>query len=112
LEASDFFIAALFQFSTINFGGFGTAMIEALAVGMPVISNNIIHFEGNDDEINLIGVDMPTKEKLEEAILFMYNNYMNYTFTREMAEKYFNIKNTRAELVNKYRELRKKYFGD
>lgn len=110
LEASDFFTQAAFSYEFINWGGFGTAMIEALACGLPVISNNIIHYPGTNEERNGIGLEMPTKEKLVDAIIFMNESYPDYTSCRELAKKYFNIENTRLELVKKYRELSVKYF--
>jgi glycosyltransferase involved in cell wall biosynthesis len=110
LEAADFFTKASFGYIFINFGGFGFATIEALACGLPMISNNIIHYPGTDEERNGIGVEMPTKEKLIEAMISMNENYPNYTSCRELAKKYFNIENTRLELVSKYRELSAKYF--
>jgi glycosyltransferase involved in cell wall biosynthesis len=110
LAAADFFTQASFEYGFINFAGFGFAMIEALACGLPVISNNIIHYPGTDEERNGIGVEMPTKEKLIEALIYMNSNYQNYASCRELAKKYFDIEKTKLELVNKYRELSAKYF--
>lgn len=110
LEASDFFAQACFSWGFIHNGGFGTAMIEALACGLPVISGNIIHFPGTAEERSEIGLDMPDKNTLKKNIIFMKNNLDKYQNCRELAKKYYNIEETRMILVNKYRELALKYY--
>ncbi len=110
LEACDFFAQACFNWGFIQFGGFGTAMIEALACGLPVISGNIIHFPGTDDELKQIGLDMPDKESLKRNIIYLKNNLEKYPHCREIAKKYYDINITRQVLLNKYRELALKYF--
>lgn len=111
LEASDFFTQALFSWGAVQFGGFGTAMIEALACGLPVISGNIIHFPGTEDELNQIGLNMRTKKELKNNIIYLKNNLEKYNNCRVIAQKYYDINNTRLILLNKYRELAKKYFN-
>jgi glycosyltransferase involved in cell wall biosynthesis len=110
LEAGDFFGKPNLDYAFINFGGFGFSTIEALACGLPVISNNIKHFPGKDDELRKIGIDMQTEEKLEEAIIFMNLNFDKYHDCRDIAKKYFDIDYTTSVLINKYRELETKYF--
>lgn len=111
LAAADIFTKASFDYNFINYGGFGFSTIEALAYGLPVISNNIIHYPGTNEERRGIGVEMPTKEKLIEAMIYMNSNFHNYPSCRELAKKYFSIENTRLVLESKYRELSAKYFG-
>lgn len=112
LEACDCFVQTCFSWGFIHFGGFGTAMIEALACGMPVISGNIIHFPGTMEERNKIGLDVQKKEALKKNIIYLKNNLNKFSDCRELAQKYFDIKDTRMVLLNKYRELAKQYFGD
>jgi glycosyltransferase involved in cell wall biosynthesis len=111
LQACDFYGQPSFHFVFINFGGFGSATIEALACGLPVISNNIIHFPGTDIERAKIGLTHPTHDDLTKAMLFMKDNFQNYTECRALAQKYFDINDTRYVLLNKYKELISKYYS-
>jgi glycosyltransferase involved in cell wall biosynthesis len=104
-RASDFYTQAIFGELLVNSGGFGSALIEALACGLPVISNNIIHLPGTKAEREKIGMTMWTKQELVNNIIYMCDNYGKYTECRETARKYYDINNTRKVLVNKYREL-------
>ena len=104
-RASDFYTQAIFGELLVNSGGFGSALIEALACGLPVISNNIIHLPGTNAERDKIGLTMRTKQDLINNIIYMCDNYGKYTECRETAKKYYDINNTRKVLVNKYREL-------
>lgn len=105
MQASDVFTAAVFDKSFINFGGFGSAMIEALACGMPVLSNNIIHFPGSREERDLLGMDMPEIEDLRRNLIHLLDNADSYTKTRETAKKYFDITQTRTVLYDTYKSL-------
>jgi glycosyltransferase involved in cell wall biosynthesis len=111
-RASDFYTQAIFGELLVNSGGFGSALIEALACGLPVISNNIIHFPGTEQEREKIGLTMWTKKELIDNIILMCRNYRKYTECREMAKKYYDINNTRKVLLNKYRELINLYYND
>ncbi len=111
-RASDFFTQALFNPLVIENGGFGSAMIEALACGLPVISNNIIHYPGSTEERAGIGMDMQTERDLVKNIISMKNNLESYKNCRLLAQKYFDIVNTRNVLANMYKELLKKYYAD
>lgn len=112
MEASDFFGQTCFSWSFINFGGFGTAMVEALACGLPIISGNIIHLPGSEEEMKQIGLGMKDKEELKKNIIYMKNNIYQYTKCREIARKYYDLNATRTVLLNKYRELATKYFNE
>lgn len=110
-QASDFYGQPAFGYGFINYGGFGFAMMEALACGLPIISQNIIHFPGTLEERNKIGFDMPTKEALIKNIIYLKDNFKKFTECRTIAQKYFDIKMTQNIYLNKYRELALKYFG-
>ena len=111
-RASDYFTQALFNPLAVENGGFGSAMIEALACGLPIISNNIIHFPGTMEERNEIGIDMQTEDDLVKNIIFVKNNIDKYRNCRTVARKYFDINDTRKVLAAKYNELLSKYYDD
>jgi len=111
-RASDYFTQALFNPLVIENGGFGSAMIEALACGLPIISNNIIHYPGTKQERDEIGIDMQTESDLVKNILYVKNNFNKYRNCRELAMKYFDINDTRKVLASKYVELLDKYYGE
>jgi glycosyltransferase involved in cell wall biosynthesis len=96
----------------IENGGFGSAMIEALACGLPVISNNIIHYPGTIEERAGIGLDMQTEDDLVKNIIYVKNNLTKFKNCRELAQKYFDINETRKVLAGKYEELLNKYYAD
>jgi glycosyltransferase involved in cell wall biosynthesis len=111
-QASDFYGQPSFYYTFIYFGGFGSAMIEALACGLPVLSQNIIHFPGTMMERIKIGFEMPTIDDMEKNIVFLKENFRKFTECREIAKKYFDIEKTKLVLLNCYRELSKQYFGE
>lgn len=111
-RASDFFTTPIFNPLVIKNAGFGSKMIEALACGLPVISNNIIHYPGTKQERDLIGIDMQTEEDLVNNIIYIKNNLDKYKRCRELARKYYDIKNTIKTLANKYDELLSENFND
>jgi glycosyltransferase involved in cell wall biosynthesis len=111
-RASDYFSQAIFNPIVIEHGGFGSATIEALACGLPLISNNIIHFPGTRKERDEIGIDMQTEDDLVKNIIYVKNNLVNYKNCRVLAQKYFDINDTRKVLAEKYEDLLKKYYAD
>jgi glycosyltransferase involved in cell wall biosynthesis len=111
-QASDFYGQPSLHFSFINFGGFGSAMIEALACGLPILSQNIIHFPGTSEERDKIGMDMPTVQALMENMIYLKDNHIKFSECREIAYKYFDIEKTKLVLLNYYRKLTVQYFKD
>lgn len=110
-QASDFYGQPSLNFGFINFGGFGYAMMEALACGLPILSQNIIHFPGTPEERDEIGLDMPTVEDLKRNMIFLKENHHKFKRTREIARKYFDIEKTKLVLLDHYRQLSEQYFG-
>jgi glycosyltransferase involved in cell wall biosynthesis len=110
-QASDFYGQPTLNSTIINFGGFGYAMMEALACGLPVLSQNIIHFPGSTEERNKIGLDMPTKEDLVKNMIYLKDNANNFKECRNISKKYFDIENTKLVTYNLYKALSNQYFG-
>ncbi|MFZ4590867.1 MAG: glycosyltransferase [Ignavibacteria bacterium] len=111
-RSSDCFTKAIFNPIIIDHGGFGSANIEALACGLPIISNNIIHYPGTREERDGIGRDMISEEVLIKSIIYVKENVNNFKNCRELAQKYFDINDTRKVLAGKYEELLNKYYAD
>jgi glycosyltransferase involved in cell wall biosynthesis len=111
IRASDFFTKAFFSEVVIKFGGIGTSTIEALAFGIPVISNNLLHFPGKKDELSKIGLPMQTNEELKKNIVFLKNNLAEFSECRSIAKKYYDLEVSNEIIINEYRCLSSKYFG-
>ena len=110
MQASDFYTQACFSYTFIHHGGYGSAMIEAGATGLPVISDNIMHFPGTKEERDQVGLGMGTPEGLKKSILHVLDNPQQFAKCRELLKKYFDVKNTKQILLDKYNELEDKYF--
>ena len=110
LESSDFYGQPNLDFGFITFGGFGVAMIEALACGMPVISNNVLHFPGSELERNELGIECKTAGALRDSILYMNEHFKEFKNTRRIARKYYDLSKTENTLLFEYRRLMGKYY--
>lgn len=111
LEAGDFFGKPSLKFGFINFSGFGFSTIEALACGLPILTNNIIHFPGTKSERERIGLNMPTVGEMEKGIINLNDSFTKYYECRTLAKKYFDINKTNKVLLDKIKELENRYFS-
>lgn len=109
-QAANIYVLPAIDYLIVNFGGFGTAPIEALACGLPMISNNIIHFPGTVEERDKIGMTMESEEILEKNIVYMAKNMEKFKDCRAIAGKYFDINVTMKTVSDKYDELFKLYY--
>lgn len=110
-QASDIYILPIVNKNIIDFAGFGTAPIQALACGLPVIFNNIIHFPGSREEREKIGLPMPSLEILKKNILYIKDNIGQFKDCRIIAQKYFDINITTGEILKVMNELKDKYYS-
>ncbi|UCH92181.1 MAG: glycosyltransferase [Candidatus Aminicenantes bacterium] len=110
-QAVNIYVMPTFDYKVVNFGGFGSAPIEALAAGLPIITNNIIHFPGTRAERDKIGMTMESEEMIEKNINYMLNNLDKFKECRKIAKKYYDINVTMEILLNKYEELFREYYG-
>jgi glycosyltransferase involved in cell wall biosynthesis len=111
-QAADIYVMLITDDKLIKFAGFGSAPIQALASGLPLLSNNIIHFPGTRKERDKIGMTIETEEILEKNIEYMLSNPDRFKDCRRIAKKYFDINVTNKILRDKYDELFQKYYGD
>jgi glycosyltransferase involved in cell wall biosynthesis len=97
-------------FPPLLFGGIGTAPLESLACGTPVVGTNLIHFIGTEEELNQIGCIPRSFEEVIEYTLSVLNNPEKYKNCREIAKKYFDWNVIINKLIPLFEELFKKYY--
>lgn len=90
-----------------DFGGFGIAPIEALALNTPVISPNIIHLPSESD-ISKLGVVLNSNNLLASIEQVLTTG--DYE-TREIVEKHFDIIKNTQHLIKIYENVSKKYYA-
>ena len=102
-QTSDIYLMLIMRKLLINFAGFGLAPIQVLACGVPVISSNLIHYPGNIEERNKIGVTLDINmDDIEDKIINMINNYKQYHECRKFAKKYFDLNDSVQKIIDKY----------
>lgn len=109
-QASDIYFLAISDYLYQRFGGFGTATIQSLACGLPVLSYNIIHLPAHMEEINKIGRIFNNDEELYQQAIYMLNNIDEFKNCREIAKKYYDKEETIKVLINEYDELFNQYY--
>jgi glycosyltransferase involved in cell wall biosynthesis len=110
-QMADIYLMPSFDDYFVNFCGFGSAPIQALACGVPVISRNLINFPGSEDEISKIGLMPKDKSELDYSIEYIMNHRENFRECREIARRYFDVNLTIRTLINKYDELFEQHYG-
>jgi len=103
--AADVYLMPITEPLVRDFGGFGIAPIEALACGTPIVTNNLIHFPGSEEERKKLGITFGRKENLAEAIEKVFTN--EYTECRQVAKKYFDINSNSNKLIGLYKSVTK-----
>lgn len=110
-QSADIFVMPYINYTVVNFGGLGNTIAESAACGLPIISNNLIHFPGTLEERKNLGEVMGTENDLEIKIYNMLKNLDNYRECREIAKKYFDMRDSVRMYINKFDEISKKYYG-
>jgi len=109
-HASDFYTMPINNHLIQKFSGIGTASLQALACGLPMLSYNIIHLPGTDEEIKGIGRKFKTEDELYKNAMYMLDNPGAFKNCREIARKYFDEEISMKILMDKYDELFKMYY--
>ena len=106
LSAADVYCAAALDGTWVKFGGISTAIIEALACNVPVVSRQLIHFP--TDEWKKIGEIPETIEDVISGIEKIFKHPENYS-ARETAKKYYDFEVIIKDNIVVYNNLFKKY---
>lgn len=109
-QAADIYTLAIEDYLYQTFGGFGTASIQALACGLPVLSYNIIHLPAKMDEIKKIGRIFSSDDEMYNEMVYMLKNIEEFKDCREVTKKYYDKDVTMKDLLDKYEELISMYY--
>lgn len=104
-QAADFYVLPMYDRLSQMFSGIGTSTIQALACGVPVLSKNLIHFPGTEEERKNLGVLFEDRDDFIIKFRYMLDNYHLFNKTREATEKYFDFKATLTQLTQVYKQL-------
>lgn len=103
--AADVYVIPVKDYGVREFGGFGIAPLEALAMNTPVISENLKHSPCNTSELAQLGIYNVNFNKLEDSIEHIINHPEQYSNCREIIKKHFDIKKNSVHIVEIYKTL-------
>lgn len=109
-DAADLYLMPAYDPVVVNCGGFGTAPIEALAFGTPVVSDNLIHFPGSREERDRIGLLPRDQGGLQSSMEEFLKSPERFSDCRDVAKKYFDINVTVQKDLDEYTGLFRKYY--
>ena len=92
-----------------DFAGISNANIESLASNTPILTSQLIHFMGTDNEKNRIGKQYKNKAELPSQVRQMIANKANYSDCREIAFSYYDRHKNVSRMLDYYRILERKY---
>ncbi|UCG28134.1 MAG: glycosyltransferase family 4 protein, partial [Bacteroidales bacterium] len=92
----------------IHYGGIGTAVIEALASNVPVVSRHLIHFPGINP--SLLGEIPENREDVAEKIDRVLNNPDRYR-PRESVKAYYDFELILKRNIEIYHSLFREYYS-
>ncbi len=97
-----------------RFGGFGSSPLEGLMCGLPLLSTNLIHFKGADEELKQLGEIPQSRDdrEIERSVLKILDNPSNYSRCREIAIKHYASDMTIKRTLDIYEKLFVKYHSE
>lgn len=110
-QIADIYVLPIQNYIVKNFGGIGSAVMQSLACGVPVISDNLIHFEGGEKEIPKIGRLLENKENLIHNINYILDNPCEFSECRETARKYYDVDLCTKKIIKYFNVLFEQYYG-
>jgi len=108
-SAADIYLLPSFDANLIQWGGLGTAIIEALACNLPVVSKQLIHFP--KEERGKIGEIPEHKEDFAQCITKILNSPDKYNNCRQIAKKYYDLADIIKKNLKIYDGLFRQYYG-
>jgi glycosyltransferase involved in cell wall biosynthesis len=93
-----------------EFMGIGTASLESLACGTPVVGTNLRHFLGTKDELKGVGKIPSRRGSVVRCIAEVLEHPEDYRNCREITRKYYSWDVVIEQLVGIYDELSNKYY--
>lgn len=106
-SAADVYIFYSENQGLVNYGGIGTAPVEAMACNVPIVSKQLIHYSGND--LSKIGEIPESRDDLKEKILKVIANKEQYN-PRETARKYYDFGNIIEGNIKEYKKIFCQYY--
>lgn len=104
-SAADVYLFPSFNKHLVTFGGLGTAHIEPLDCGIPVVSTTLKHFMGGWEKIGKIP-KMP--EDVINYVSEIFDDSFPYKDCREIAKKYYAWDVIIKHITDAYDELLEK----
>ena len=89
----------------VNNAGLGGANIEAMALNIPLLSNNIKHFPGSIEERKQIGCEIGDGSDIKDKILYMLDNKNQFSRVREISINYLDENIFFKKYFNSYSKL-------
>ena len=109
-QIADIFTMPILKPSKIRtYGGMGRSTIEALASGVPVLTDQLIHFEGSDEERLKVGRLIKDKNSFLSSLEYILNNKEQYKNCRDIAKKYYDLNICNQRLLKYINLLYKEY---
>lgn len=109
-QAADFYVLPIYNKLAQMFSGIGTSTIQALACNLPVLSKNLIHFPGTEEERKNLGVLFEDRDDFIIKFRYMLDNYHLFKDVRNVAKKYFDFKVTINQLIRTYKQIIEKRY--
>ena len=111
-QISDIHVYASRNFVVKNFGGIGEGVIQSLACGVPVISYNLIHFQGSVEEREKVGRLLNSESDMIKDIDYIFSHPEDFSSCRKLAEKYYDKEKNIEKLLEYFDLLAKKYYSN
>lgn len=108
-QATDVYIMPIVDHYVKHFGGMGRSTIEALACGAPVMTDQLIHFEGGKEEARLVGRMLDYPSGIVENLNYLLEHGEKLTECRKLAKKYYNLDRCTLRLKEKIDQLYRDY---
>lgn len=111
MAASDLLISICTDPEWKSFAGFGSAQVESLSVGTPVLTTQLKHFPGPAKYLNYLG-KLPTNlNDITNDIKTILKNKKRYSLSKKISQKYFSWDLVIDIHKKCYNKLFDKYYG-